>query len=211
MTLGDAIKYLQGKMQQLPAGFTYDWQSESRQFVQEGGSLTLTFIMALMAIYLVLAVQYESFTDPLIILISVPLSICGALAPLALGLSSLNIYTQIGLITLIGLISKHGILMVAFANEIQQKENLHRIEAIIQASQVRLRPILMTTAAMIAGLMPLLFAHGPGANSRFGLGLVIVVGMAVGTFFTLLILPTLYSLLAGDHRRVKSEQLEEGK
>jgi multidrug efflux pump len=141
-------------------------------------------------------VQYESFRDPFIILISVPLSICGALVPLALGMTSMNIYTQIGLITLIGLISKHGILMVAFANELQRKEGMDRVQAIQHAAQVRLRPILMTTAAMVVGLAPLLFASGAGANSRFGLGLVIVVGMLIGTLFTLFILPSVYTLLS---------------
>ena len=125
-----------------------------------------------------------------------PLSICGALLPLALGYTSLNIYTQIGLITLIGLISKHGILMVAFANELQMQHGMGKLEAIRHAAEVRLRPILMTTAAMVVGLAPLIFATGAGANSRFGLGLVIVVGMLIGTLFTLFILPTVYSLLS---------------
>ncbi|MEG1767772.1 MAG: efflux RND transporter permease subunit, partial [Comamonas sp.] len=132
-------------------------------------------------------------------LITVPLSICGALIPLALGLATLNIYTQIGLVTLIGLISKHGILMVEFANELQAGEGLERSAAIRRAAQIRLRPILMTTAAMVFGLVPLLFASGAGASSRFGLGVVIVCGMLVGTAFTLFVLPTVYSLLARNH------------
>jgi len=155
----------------------------------------------------VLTAQYESLVDPLIILITVPLSICGALAPLALGLglATLNIYTQIGLVTLIGLISKHGILMVAFANTMQVSENLDRRAAIVRAAQIRLRPILMTTGAMAFGVLPLLFANGAGAASRFGLGLVLVCGMLVGTLFTLFVLPTIYSILARDHR-VHSER-----
>ena len=134
------------------------------------------FLAALIVIYLVLAAQYESLMDPFIILITVPLSICGALIPLAFGLATVNIYTQIGLVTLIGLISKHGILMVEFANELQVHEGLDRRAAILKAAQIRLRPILMTTAAMVFGLIPLLFATGAGAHSRFGLGLVIVCG-----------------------------------
>lgn len=196
VTLGDAVAFLTEQAKQFPAGYTYDWQSDTRQFVQEGNTLVLTFAFALVIIYLVLAVQYESFIDPFIILISVPLSICGALLPLALGYTSLNIYTQIGLITLIGLISKHGILMVAFANELQMHHGMGKLEAIRHAAEVRLRPILMTTAAMVVGLAPLIFATGAGANSRFGLGLVIVVGMLIGTLFTLFILPTVYSLLS---------------
>ncbi|MDF9618361.1 MexW/MexI family multidrug efflux RND transporter permease subunit [Pseudomonas entomophila] len=196
VTLGDAVAFLSEQAKQFPAGYTYDWQSDTRQFVQEGNTLVLTFAFALVIIYLVLAVQYESFIDPFIILISVPLSICGALLPLALGYTSLNIYTQIGLITLIGLISKHGILMVAFANELQMHHGMGKLQAIRHAAEVRLRPILMTTAAMVVGLAPLIFATGAGANSRFGLGLVIVVGMLIGTLFTLFILPTVYSLLS---------------
>lgn len=196
VTLGDAVAFLSEQAKGFPAGYTYDWQSDTRQYVQEGNTLMLTFAFALVIIYLVLAVQYESFIDPFIILISVPLSICGALLPLALGYTSLNIYTQIGLITLIGLISKHGILMVAFANELQIHHGMGKLEAIRHAAEVRLRPILMTTAAMVVGLAPLIFATGAGANSRFGLGLVIVVGMLIGTLFTLFILPTVYSLLS---------------
>ncbi|WP_425930102.1 MexW/MexI family multidrug efflux RND transporter permease subunit [Pseudomonas sp. NyZ201] len=197
---GQAVAFLEQLASELPPGFSHDWQSESRQYVQEGLALMWAFLAALVVIYLVLAAQYESLVDPLIILVTVPLSICGALLPLAMGWATLNIYTQIGLVTLIGLISKHGILMVAFANEIQVRDNLGRGEAIIRAAQVRLRPVLMTTAAMTFGVVPLLFASGAGANSRFGLGVVIVCGMLVGTLFTLFVLPTLYSWLARDHR-----------
>ena len=199
VTLGEAVAYLQDIANELPTGFTYDWQSDSRQYTQEGNTLAFAFMAALIIIYLVLAAQYESLLDPLIILITVPLSICGALIPLALGYATLNIYTQIGLVTLIGLISKHGILMVEFANELQANEGLDRRQAILKAAQIRLRPILMTTAAMVIGLVPLLFAAGAGANSRFGLGLVIVTGMLVGTLFTLFVLPTIYTLIARNH------------
>ncbi|EPU3934047.1 MexW/MexI family multidrug efflux RND transporter permease subunit [Morganella morganii] len=199
VTLGEAVNFLEQAGQALPAGFSYDWQSDARQFRQEGNTLMFAFAAALIIIYLVLAAQYESLTDPLIILITVPLSVCGALLPLALGYATLNIYTQIGLVTLIGLISKHGILMVEFANELQMHEKLDRRQAIIRAAQIRLRPVLMTTAAMVIGLIPLLFASGAGANSRFGLGVVIVSGMMVGTLFTLFVLSAVYTRLARDH------------
>lgn len=208
---GQAVAFLQQLASELPPEFSHDWQSESRQYVQEGNALVLAFLAAMVVIYLVLAAQYESLVDPLIILVTVPLSICGALLPLALGWATLNIYTQIGLVTLIGLISKHGILMVEFANEIQLRENLDRAGAIIRAAQIRLRPVLMTTAAMTFGVMPLLFASGAGANSRFGLGVVIVCGMLIGTLFTLFVLPTVYAWLARDHRvhSPRKQQLEE--
>lgn len=200
VAMGDAVKFLEAQAKRLPPGFTYDWLSDARQYHQESGALVIAFLFAIIVIYLVLAAQYESLRDPLIILISVPMSICGALIPLALGMATINIYTQIGLVTLIGLISKHGILMVEFANEMQVKQGLDRREAILHSAKMRLRPILMTTAAMVAGLIPLLFASGAGAHSRYDLGLVIVVGMLVGTLFTLLVLPTMYSFIAVDHR-----------
>ena len=200
VTMGQAVAFLENVVNSLPAGFSHDWQSDARQFTQEGNTLVFAFIAALIIIYLVLAAQYESLVDPLIILITVPLSICGALVPLALGMVTLNIYTQIGLVTLIGLISKHGILMVEFANELQVHKNLNRREAIIEAAKIRLRPVLMTTAAMVIGLIPLLFASGAGATSRYGLGLIIVSGMLVGTLFTLFVLPTMYSFLARNHQ-----------
>lgn len=200
VTMGQAVEFLENVANSLPAGFSHDWQSDARQFKQEGNTLIFAFIAALIIIYLVLAAQYESLLDPLIILITVPLSICGALVPLALGMVTLNIYTQIGLVTLIGLISKHGILMVEFANELQAHKNLNRRDAIIEAAKIRLRPVLMTTAAMVIGLIPLLFASGAGANSRYGLGLIIVSGMLVGTLFTLFVLPTIYSFLARNHQ-----------
>lgn len=201
VSLGQALGFLEQVAAELPTGFSYDWQADARQYMQEGNSLMFAFLAALIVIYLVLAAQYESLMDPFIILITVPLSICGALIPLALGLATVNIYTQIGLVTLISLISKHGILMVEFANELQVHESLNRRDAILKAAQIRLRPILMTTAAMVFGLIPLLFATGAGAHSRFGLGLVIVCGMLIGTFFTLFVLPTIYSLLARRHNQ----------
>ena len=213
VSMGQAVAFLDDVARGLPAGFSHDWQSDSRQYTQEGNTLVFAFLAALVVIYLVLAAQYESLADPLIILITVPLSICGALLPLALGYATMNIYTQIGLVTLIGLISKHGILMVEFANELQLHERLDRRAAILRAAQIRLRPVLMTTAAMVFGLVPLLFASGAGAASRFGLGVVIVSGMLVGTLFTLFVLPTVYTLLARNHAEVdkspRSRQLAE--
>ena len=150
-------------------------------------------------IFLVLAAQFESLRDPLVIMVSVPLSICGALMPLFFGVATINIYTQVGLVTLIGLISKHGILMVEFANQLQLERGLDRRRAIEQAARVRLRPILMTTAAMVVGLVPLVTARGAGAASRFSIGLVVVAGMTIGTLFTLFVLPAVYTVLAKDH------------
>jgi multidrug efflux pump len=199
--LGDAVAFLEMQARELmPPGFSYDWLGDTRQYIQEGNQLTVTFGFALIVIFLVLAAQFESLRDPAVILVSVPLSICGALMPLYLGFATLNIYTQIGLVTLIGLISKHGILMVEFANELQRTNDLDRRGAIEQAAAVRLRPILMTTAAMVMGLIPLIFASGAGAASRFAIGIVVIVGMLVGTLFTLFVVPTVYSILAKDHQ-----------
>jgi len=198
VTMGQAVEFFAA--QPLTPGMQLDWMGDSRQYIKEGNRLTVSFGFALVVIFLVLAAQYESFRDPLVILVTVPLAVCGALVPLYLGFTTINIYTQIGLVTLIGLISKHGILMVAFANQIQHERGLERGAAIIEAARVRMRPILMTTAAMVTGLVPLIFASGAGANSRFAIGIVVVMGMLVGTLFTLFVLPTFYSLLAKDHR-----------
>ena len=149
-----------------------------------------------MVIYLVLAAQFESFRDPLIIMMSVPLSIFGALVPLNLGLGTLNIYTQVGLITLIGLITKHGILLVEFANQQREEHGLSRMEAIVASAKVRLRPILMTTAAMALGVVPLIKAAGAGAAARHSMGLVIFSGVLVGTLFTLFVVPMFYTLIS---------------
>lgn len=201
VTMGDVVSFLEGKAAQiLPAGYTYDWMSSTRQFVSEGNQLMVTFVFALVIIFLVLAAQFESFRDPFVILVSVPLAISGAMLPIFLGLATMNIYTQIGLVTLVGLISKHGILMVEFANKAQVEQDMNRRQAIELAARVRLRPILMTTAAMVAGLMPLVFSDGAGAASRSSIGTVIVAGMLIGTLFTLLVLPAFYTLLAKDHR-----------
>jgi hydrophobe/amphiphile efflux-1 (HAE1) family protein len=200
-SLGEGLDYLRTKAAALfPQGFSYDFQGESRQLVREGNTLAIAFAFAMIVIFLVLAAQFESFRDPLIILIAVPMSIAGALIPMNLGLATVNIYTQVGLVTLIGLISKHGILMVEFANQLQAEEGLDKRAAIIKAATIRLRPILMTTAAMVVAMVPLLIASGAGAKSRFDIGLVIAAGMTIGTMFTLFMVPTIYTYLAGDHR-----------
>jgi len=208
-TLGETIAFLQKKAAELlPEGFTVDYQGESRQYVQEGNTLLLTFVFALIVIFLVLAAQFESFRDPFIILIALPTSMFGALLPLnilgVVGAASMNIYSEIGLVTLIGLISKHGILMVEFANRLQEDEGMSRRKAIEHAAAVRLRPILMTTAAMVVGMIPLIIADGAGARSRFAIGVVIAAGMSIGTIFTLFVTPAMYTLIARDHNKSKS-------
>ncbi len=206
VTLGQGLNFLQSTADELlPQGFSYDYAGQSRQFVQEGTALIVVFFMAILVVFLVLSAQYESFRDPLIILISVPMSICGALIPMNLGAASINIYTQVGLITLIGLISKHGILIVDFANHLQREKNLDRRRAVEEAAGIRLRPILMTTAAMVFGVIPLLTASGAGAVSRFNIGLVISSGLLIGTLFTLFVVPTMYTYLAADHRKKEPE------
>ncbi len=206
-TVGEAIDFLKKKAaDSFPEGFTYDFQGESRQFVQEGNTLVYTFAFALVIIFLVLAAQYESFRDPLIILIALPTSIFGALIPLNAGLATINIYTQIGLVCLIGLISKHGILMVDFANKLQESQGLGRRAAIEEAAAIRLRPILMTTAATVMAMVPLLIVGGAGAASRFAIGVVIAAGMTIGTLFTLFVTPAVYTFLARDHQAKRARE-----
>jgi len=211
-SLGEALGFLQEKAKEiLPDGFSVDYQGESRQLVHEGNTLVATFTFAVVVIFLVLAAQFESFRDPFIIMVALPTSMFGALLPLNIlstfGLASLNIYSQIGLVTLIGLISKHGILMVEFANKLQEEQSYDRREAIEEAAAVRLRPILMTTAAMVVGMVPLILAHGAGAQSRFSIGIVIASGMSIGTLFTLFVTPAMYTLIARDRGRGKTSAL----
>jgi len=203
ITLGqglEAMKNIAGKV--LPEGYSIDYGGESRQFVKESSALLITFAFAMIIIFLCLAALFESFRDPIIVLVSVPMSICGALIFINLGIgdASLNIYTQVGLVTLIGLISKHGILIVQFANDVQREGKTKR-EAIEQAAATRLRPILMTTAAMVLGVMPLVFADGAGAAGRYNMGLVITTGISIGTLFTLFVVPAMYLLLAKDRSK----------
>ena len=204
---GDAVAWLQQyATDNLPQGYTFDFKSEARQLVQEGNALAVTFALAVIIIFLVLAIQFESIRDPMVIMISVPLAVSGALVSLnilsffGIAGTTLNIYSQVGLITLVGLITKHGILMCEVAKEEQLHHGKTRIEAITHAAKVRLRPILMTTAAMVAGLIPLLYATGAGAVSRFSMGIVIVAGLSIGTIFTLFVLPVVYSYVATEHK-----------
>jgi multidrug efflux pump len=197
----DALKYLQDLAKRtLPQGYTVDYGGQLRQYLAESGGVMATFGFAIIIVFLALAALFESFRDPLVILISVPLSIAGALIFIALGINgaTLNIYTQVGLVTLIGLISKHGILIVEVANE-EQHSGKTKAAAIVAAATVRLRPILMTTAAMVLGVLPLVFASGAGAASRFAIGLVISTGLAIGTLFTLFVVPGVYMLIGADH------------
>ena len=201
VAMGDAINWFQTEAAStLPAGYQHDFMGEARQFVTEGNALYTTFALALAIIFLVLAIQFESLRDPLVIMVSVPLAICGALIALAWGAASMNIYSQVGLITLIGLITKHGILICEVAKEEQLHHKKDRMAAVMEAAKIRLRPILMTTAAMIAGLIPLLYATGAGAAQRFSIGIVIVSGLAIGTVFTLFVLPVIYTYLASIHK-----------
>ncbi|MFT0891605.1 efflux RND transporter permease subunit [Pseudochelatococcus sp. G4_1912] len=194
-SLGDALAFLDKTAEEvLPASAQTDYGGQSREFVASSQSLVMVFALALGFIYLVLAAQFESFRDPLIILLSVPLSMTGALAALYYGGGTLNVYSQIGLVTLVGLITKHGILIVEFANQ-QQEAGKDRLTAVVDASALRLRPILMTTGAMVLGALPLMLASGAGAESRQQIGLVIVGGMTLGTVLTLFVVPTVYSLI----------------
>jgi multidrug efflux pump len=197
VSMGEALATLETLGGEIfPRGFGHDYTGESRQFIEEGSALVTTFILALIVIYLVLAAQYESWRDPFIILISVPMSLAGALAFITLGFTTLNIYTQVGLITLIGVVAKNGILIVEFANQLQKNKGLSKHDAVIEAASIRLRPILMTTASLVVAMVPLLMAAGPGAVSRFSIGLTIAAGLGIGTLFTLFVQPAFYILLA---------------
>ncbi|MDA9557754.1 multidrug efflux RND transporter permease subunit [Vibrio sp.] len=200
IAMGDAIAWLENVASELPKGYSHDYMGESRQYVSEGSALFATFGLALAVIFLVLAIQFESVKDPIVIMVSVPLAVSGALIALAWGAATMNIYSQVGLITLVGLITKHGILICEVAKEEQLHNAKSKFDAVIEAASVRLRPILMTTAAMIAGLIPLLFSSGAGASQRFSIGIVIVAGLTIGTIFTLFVLPVIYSYLAEDHK-----------
>jgi multidrug efflux pump len=203
MSQGDALAYLSGLVKDVaPTGYTVDYAGQSRQFSQESGGFGATLLFAVIIVFLALAAQFNSLRDPIVILVSVPLALFGALIFVNL-FTSLNIYTEVGLVTLMGLISKHGILMVEFANQ-SQLAGMSKREAIEHAAGVRLRPILMTTAAMVLGVMPLVIASGAGAAGRFNMGLVISTGMAIGTLFTLFVVPAFYLLLSSDHHGGKS-------
>lgn len=201
VTMGDALGAFQSVAKEnLPDGYSVDYASQSRQYIQEGAALIVTFFFAMIIIFLSLAALFESYRDPLIVLISVPMSICGAMIFVSLGVggATINIYSEVALVTLIGLISKNGILIVEFANELQMK-GIAKRQAIQQAAQIRFRPIIMTTAAMVFGVIPLITATGAGALSRYNIGLVISTGLAIGTMFTLFVVPAMYMFLAADH------------
>jgi multidrug efflux pump len=191
-SLGTGLAFLEQKLAEIaPAGFRAGYTGGSRRLVSETASFPVLFALSLTLIFLVLAAQFNSFRDPLVVLVTVPLSIFGAVVPIALGFATLNIYTQVGLLTLIGLISKHGILIVEFANKLAET-GVDKREAVLQSASQRLRPILMTTFATVLGVWPLVIASGAGANSRFSIGLMITAGMLVGTLFTLFIVPVFY-------------------
>ena len=209
VTLDQALKALEAEAEKiLPKGFSIDYAGEARQLRVEGSKLNATLALSMVLIFLVLAAQFESFRDPFIILAgSVPLALAGSLLFTFLGFSSINIYSQVGLITLVGLVSKNGILIVEFANTLQE-EGKDKLTAIIQASATRLRPILMTSVATVAGHSPLMFASGPGASARNSIGIVLVTGMIIGTAFTLFVVPAFYMLIARD-RGPKLQDLDE--
>jgi multidrug efflux pump len=197
VTTGDGLQVIEDIARPLlPAGFFVDYSGQSRLEKEQGNTILIAFLAAVVVIYLVLAAQFESFRDPFIIMMSVPLSIFGAILPLNIGLGTLNIYTQVGLITLIGLITKHGILLVEFANQLREEQGLSRLDAIIASAKVRLRPILMTTAAMALGVVPLIIAQGAGSAARYSMGLVIFSGILIGTVFTLFVVPMFYTLIS---------------
>jgi multidrug efflux pump len=207
--LDKALSFLEGEAKTiLPQGFTVDYAGESRQLRVEGSKFLGTFLLSAILIYLVLAAQFESFRDPFIILVgSVPLALSGALMFSFLGLTTLNIYSQVGLITLVGLVSKNGILIVEFANHLQET-GLSKLAAVIEAASTRLRPILMTTAATVIGHFPLVLAKGPGAGARNSIGIMLVSGMIIGTLFTLFVVPSIYVLVARTHEATSKKESE---
>jgi multidrug efflux pump len=211
VTLGQALTTMNTLAKEvLPEGYSIDYGGQSRQYMQESSALLVTFFFAMIIIFLALAALFESFRDPFIVLVSVPMSICGAMIFISLGVggASLNIYTEVGLVTLIGLISKHGILIVQFANDLQ-REGKGKREAVEMAAAIRLRPILMTTAAMVLGVLPLVTATGAGAAGRFNMGLVIMTGIAIGTLFTLFVVPAMYMILGAEHAKRTTGETEE--
>ena len=211
VSLDSALRFLEDEANKtLPRGqgYSVDYSGESRQLRVEGGKFLATFLLSAILIYLVLAAQFESFRDPFIILAgSVPLALSGALLFSFLGFTSLNVYSQVGLITLVGLVAKNGILIVQFANHLQEA-GLAKLESVVEAATTRLRPILMTTAATVVGHLPLVFAHGPGAGARNSIGIMLVSGMIIGTMFTLFVVPSIYILVARTHRAAVVEERE---
>jgi len=196
------LEFMRNALKEIvPSGYSVDYSGQSRQFMQESGGFVFTMLFALVIVFLALSIQFNSFRDPIVILVSVPMALLGALLFINLGATTLNIYTQVGLVTLMGLISKHGILIVQFANDLQIAGRSKR-EAIEEAAAIRLRPILMTTAAMVLGVLPLVMASGAGAAGRQAMGIVICSGLSIGTLFTLFVVPAVYMLLATDRSKV---------
>ena len=211
VSLGQALTFMRDTLKQVaPSDYAADYAGQSRQLQQESGGFLVTMLFAIIIVFLVLSAQFESFRDPLVILVAVPMATFGALLFISLGLSTLNIYTQVGLVTLVGLISKHGILIVQFANDAQRLHGMSKREAIEEAAAVRLRPILMTTFAMVLGVVPLVVAAGAGAASRHDMGLVIFTGLSIGTLFTLFVVPAVYLVLGENHHaeRATSDDVE---
>jgi len=209
VTQDQALKVLEDAAKDLPKGFTVDYGGSSRQLRVEGSKLMGTFVLSFILIFLVLAAQFESFRDPFIILLgSVPLAMVGAFLPGFLGLTTSNIYSQVGFITLVGLVSKNGILIVEFANKLQES-GMDKLRAVIEAAGTRLRPILMTSVATVAGHFPLVLARGPGAGCRNSIGYVLVTGMIVGTFFTLFVVPAIYMFVARDRQPTTPPEVDE--
>ncbi|MFZ4126229.1 MAG: efflux RND transporter permease subunit, partial [Rickettsiales bacterium] len=194
--LGQALEFMEATTREVATDVQTDVGGQSREFRESSASMGMLFGLALAFIYLVLAAQFESFRDPIIILLTVPLAMAGALLAMNLTGGTLNVYSQIGLVALMGLISKHGIMIVEFANQLQDKRGMSKIEAIVESASIRMRPILMTTAATVLGAFPLAIASGAGAEARQAIGWVIVGGMTIGTLFTLFIVPTFYLLLS---------------
>jgi multidrug efflux pump len=209
VSLDQALRFLENEAKStLPAGYTIDYAGQSRQLRTEGSKFLGIFLLSAILIFLVLAAQFESFRDPFVILAgSAPLAVSGALLFTFLGFATLNIYSQVGLITLVGLVAKNGILIVQFANQLRDS-GMGKLEAVIEAAGTRLRPILMTSAATVFGHLPLVFATGPGAGARNSIGITLVSGMIIGTFFTLFVVPSIYVLVAHAKKPVKAEERE---
>ncbi|OOG49693.1 efflux RND transporter permease subunit [Polaromonas sp. C04] len=205
---GDVLQFMRNTLAEVaPTGYSADYAGQSRQFIQESGGFLVTMLFAVIIVFLALAAQFESFRDPIVILVSVPLALFGALIFIFLGFASMNIYTEVGLVTLMGLISKHGILIVEVANQLQRAGKSKR-EAIEEAAGIRLRPILMTTAAMVFGVVPLVIASGAGAAGRQAMGLVIFTGLSIGTLFTLFVVPAMYLFIGADHSKQRVASID---
>ena len=218
VTQGQAIDYVENLAQnELTEGFSYNFSGSARQYVENGSTMMIAFAFAIVLIFLALSAQFESFRDSLVILVTIPMAISGALIPLFVGQylgaswASLNIYTQLGLVTLIGLISKQGIMVVEFANHLQVHEGLSKYDAIVKSSSQRLRPILMTVSAMVVGVIPLVTSTGAGAVSRNCIGVVISSGLAIGAIFSLFILPVVYMYIAKDRSKSVLTDIEQQK